>query len=49
MYGAVPAIFFKAVAKAGVAIGTVVAIGSAPIFAGLIEWIVLKIRPAKVW
>ncbi len=41
--------FFTAVAKAGVAIGTVVAIGSAPIFAGLIEWIVLKIRPAKVW
>lgn len=31
------------------AIGTVVAIGTAPIFSGLTEWIYLKIRPSKVW
>ncbi|WP_071394781.1 EamA family transporter [Bacillus tuaregi] len=42
-------LFFSAVSITGVAIGTVVAIGSAPIFSGLTEWIFLKIRPAKVW
>ncbi len=42
-------LFFSAVSITGVAIGTVVAIGSAPIFSGLTEWILLKIRPAKIW
>lgn len=42
-------LFFSAVSITGVAIGTVVAIGSAPIFSGLSEWIFLKIRPEKVW
>jgi DME family drug/metabolite transporter len=42
-------LFFSAVSITGVAIGTVVAIGSAPIFSGLTEWIYLKIRPSKVW
>jgi drug/metabolite transporter, DME family len=42
-------LFFSAVSMTGVAIGTVVAIGSAPIFSGLTEWIYLKIRPSKVW
>ncbi|MDQ1002792.1 DME family drug/metabolite transporter [Neobacillus niacini] len=42
-------LFFSAVSITGVAIGTVVAIGSAPIFSGLIEWIYLKIRPSKIW
>lgn len=42
-------LFFSAVSITGVAIGTVVAIGSAPILSGLIEWLYLKIRPSKVW
>ena len=42
-------LFFSAVSITGVAIGTVVAIGSAPIFSGLTEWIYLKIRPSKIW
>lgn len=42
-------LFFSAVTITGVAIGTVVAIGSAPILSGLLEWIFLKTHPAKVW
>lgn len=42
-------LFFSAVSITGVAIGTVVAIGSAPIFSGLTEWVYLKIRPSKIW
>ncbi|OZM56598.1 EamA family transporter [Lottiidibacillus patelloidae] len=42
-------LFFSAVTITGVAIGTVVAIGSAPILAGLLEWIYLKNRPPIVW
>ncbi|WP_338450957.1 EamA family transporter [Niallia oryzisoli] len=42
-------LFFSAVSITGVSIGTVVAIGSAPILSGLIEWLYLKIRPSKVW
>lgn len=41
--------FFSAVLMTGVAVGTVVAIGSAPIFSGLIEMIVLRKRPSGVW
>lgn len=41
--------FFSAVQSTGVAVGTVVAIGSAPVFSGMIEWIVLKRRPDRVW
>ena len=42
-------LFFSAVLMTGVAVGTVVAIGSAPIFSGLIEWLVLKNRPGTIW
>lgn len=42
-------LFFSAVLMTGVAIGTVVAIGSAPIFSGFIEWIFLKKRPSAIW
>jgi drug/metabolite transporter, DME family len=42
-------LFFSAVSITGVAIGTVVAIGSAPVLSGLIEWLYLKIRPSRVW
>lgn len=41
--------FFSAVSITGVAIGTVVAIGSAPIFSGLTEWVYVKVRPSKIW
>ena len=41
--------FFTSIRLTGVAIGTVVAIGSAPMFSGIIEWLFLKSRPTKVW
>jgi DME family drug/metabolite transporter len=41
--------FFTAVDVAGVAIGTVVAIGSAPLLAGLIGWIVDGETPLSLW
>ncbi len=41
--------FFTSVRLTGVAIGTVVTIGSAPVFSGIIEWIVVKRRPTPVW
>lgn len=42
-------LFFTSVRVTGIAIGTVVAIGSAPIFSGLIEWFFLKLRPSRAW
>jgi DME family drug/metabolite transporter len=41
--------FFAAVAATGVAVGTIVAIGSAPILAGVLQWAVLGRRPGRVW
>lgn len=41
--------FFSAVKMTGIAVGTVVAIGSAPILAGLMEWAVFRQKPAKTW
>lgn len=42
-------LFFSAVTITGVAISTVVAIGSAPMLAGVIEMLFLKKKPANVW
>jgi len=42
-------LFFSSVRLTGVAIGTVVTIGSAPVFSGLIEWVIVKHRPTRVW
>ncbi|TYR77406.1 EamA family transporter [Rossellomorea vietnamensis] len=42
-------LFFSAVSMTGVAVGTVVAIGSAPILAGLLEWIVQKRKLSNLW
>jgi len=42
-------LFFTSVRVTGIAIGTVVAIGSAPIFSGLIEWLYLKMKPSRSW
>lgn len=42
-------LFFSSVRLTGVAIGTVVTIGSAPVFSGIIEWVLAKRRPTRVW
>ena len=41
--------FFSAVSLSGIAVGTVVAIGSAPIIAGCLEWLVFKKVPQAKW
>ena len=41
--------FFAAVADTGVAVGTIVALGSAPTLTGLFEWIVDGRRPSDRW
>ena len=41
--------FFWAVAKTGVAVGTIVAIGSSPVFAGILEYLTRKKRPGRRW
>ena len=42
-------LFFSSIRLTGVAIGTVVTIGSAPVFSGVLEWLLWKVRPTKVW
>lgn len=42
-------LFFSAVRLTGVAIGTVVTIGSSPVFSGAIEWAIWRTRPTHVW
>lgn len=42
-------LFFSAVSVTGVAVGTVVAIGSAPILAGFLEWGFMKRTPERKW
>lgn len=42
-------LFFSSIRLTGVAIGTVVTIGSAPVFSGVLEWLIWKMRPTKVW
>ena len=42
-------LFFGAVDQVGVALGTLVAVGSQPIFAGLLGWAVLRHRPSLGW
>jgi DME family drug/metabolite transporter len=41
--------FFSAVRVAGVAVGTVVALGSGPVWAGLVEWLVSRTKPSANW
>jgi drug/metabolite transporter, DME family len=41
--------FFSAVTRTGVAVGTMVAIGSAPVLAGLLAWLVRGERPPGRW
>lgn len=41
--------FFGGVQGAGVALGTVLVIGSAPVFAGVLSWLVFKRPPSRAW
>lgn len=41
--------FFAGVSMAGVALGTLVAVGSGPVFAGLLGWAFLGHRPGRGW
>ncbi|KIL49235.1 EamA family transporter [Jeotgalibacillus soli] len=41
--------FFSAVSVTGIAVGTVVAIGSAPIVAGIMEWMINRRKPSLNW
>lgn len=42
-------LFFAGVARTGVAVGTIIGIGSSPILAGVIGYAVLKERPGSRW
>ncbi|GAA1966357.1 DMT family transporter [Microbacterium deminutum] len=42
-------LFFLGTARNGVAVGTVVALGSAPILAGLLEWTLTRRVPSPTW
>lgn len=42
-------LFFLGAERNGVAVGTVVALGSAPVLAGLLEWALTRRRPSTVW
>lgn len=42
-------LFFLGTARNGVAVGTVVALGSAPVIAGVIEWALTRRRPHATW
>lgn len=42
-------LFFLGTARNGVAVGTVVALGSAPILAGLLEWALTRRMPSPTW
>ncbi|WAC66002.1 EamA family transporter [Agrococcus sp. SL85] len=44
-----PACYYPSMALAGVAVGNVVALGSGPIFAALLEWAVERRRPGRRW
>ena len=48
MAGSQP-LFFTGVARTGVAVGTIVTIGSGPILAGLLAWAVRRERPDRRW
>ncbi|MGI5452577.1 DMT family transporter [Streptomyces sp. CA-249302] len=44
-----PVTFYPAVARTGVAVATVIALGSAPVFAGLLAWATGRGRPSGRW
>ncbi|CAN7362179.1 DMT family transporter [Microbacterium sp. LjRoot45] len=42
-------LFFLGTARGGVAVGTVIALGSAPVLAGLLEWVLTRRLPSATW
>jgi DME family drug/metabolite transporter len=42
-------LFFLGTARNGVAVGTVIALGSAPVLAGVIEWVLTRRMPRAAW
>jgi DME family drug/metabolite transporter len=42
-------LFFLGTARNGVAVSTVIALGSAPVLAGLLEWALTRRRPSGTW
>ncbi|MEU6199654.1 EamA family transporter [Streptomyces sp. NPDC047061] len=44
-----PLSFYPAVARTGVAVATVIALGGAPVFAGLLAWCSRRSRPSARW
>lgn len=42
-------LFFLGTARGGVAVGTVIALGSAPVIAGLLEWLLTRRLPSPTW
>jgi DME family drug/metabolite transporter len=44
-----PLAFYPAVARTGVAVATVIALGGAPVFAGLLDWATRRARPSARW
>ncbi|GGK95121.1 transporter [Planomonospora parontospora subsp. parontospora] len=41
--------YFAAISRTGVAVGTVVAIGSGPVFTGLLSWALDRVAPTRRW
>ncbi|MFF5144883.1 EamA family transporter [Streptomyces sp. NPDC013157] len=44
-----PLTFYPAVARTGVAVATVIALGGAPVLAGLLAWFTRRSRPSARW
>lgn len=44
-----PVSFYPAVARCGVAVATVIALGSAPVFTGLLAWLFRQAKPTVRW
>jgi DME family drug/metabolite transporter len=41
--------FFAGVARTGVAVGTIVGIGTAPVWSGALDWLIVGQRPGRRW
>ena len=44
-----PLAFYSSMSLAGVAIGNVVSLGTGPVFAALLEWVLERHRPSRLW
>lgn len=41
--------FYNSILYAGLAAGTVISVGSTPIFAGILQWFIFSKKPGKIW